>query len=604
LTFLSVSASVGESKKKNHEELMTNRFRMTLLLTILAGFAAAFSALPARAQQFSPWSAPVNLNNVVLNDGTVCPAVVNSTSPDVNDALVALSRDGLSLYLGSTRPGGLGEYDLWVSHRDRLDACWGAPVNVGPPVNTSVREGSPSLSPDGHWLFFHSKRQPGSCGNGVPIELWAAHRPDIGNDLGWEPPINLGCAIHGGLNAVKNPASGLFTDSFNPRFFDDGSGKLYLYFTRNTFPGDQPGTHIYVSTCNADIDDCNTQGLWDQGIPVTALNSPFRDGGSAIRLRDGLEMIITSARPGSLASDNLWVSTRATTQDQNWLPPEPINCDAMQGCSTWNPIGPLVNSNVFDGGPALSWDATELYFFRVRPDLFGVTGCQDPAEPPEFNNVGCRDLYVSKRTYITITDLSSSPNPSVFGQSVTFTATVSSSAESAPTGTVTFLDGATNLGSSMLASGQATFTTSSLAIGSHFISGQYNGDRISSTSSGRLTQNVGYRICPLFDQTRSAHSGATFPIKLQLCDADGDDVSSPMIVVHASSLSAVSGFSGTPDAPGNANPDNDFRFDATLGPTGGYIFNLSTGGLASGTYSLQFIAGTDPITHSVNFGVN
>jgi len=63
-------------------------------------------------------------------------------------------------------------------------------------------------------------------------------------------------------------------------------------------------------------------------------------------------------------------------------------------------------------------------------------------------------------------------------------------------------------------------------------------------------------------------------------------------------------FSGTPDTPGNANPDNNFRFDATLGPTGAYIFNLSTGGLASGTYSLQFTASSDPVTHSVNFGVN
>jgi len=108
----------------------------------------------------------------------------------------------------------------------------------------------------------------------------------------------------------------------------------------------------------------------------------------------------------------------------------------------------------------------------------------------------------------------------------------------------------------------------------------------------------------MFDQTRSVKSGATFPIKLQLCDANGNDISSPAIVVHAMSVSAVSGFSGTPDAPGNANPDNDFRFDATLGPTGGYIFNLSTGGLPSGTYSLQFTAGSDPVTHSVNFGVN
>ena len=571
--------------------------RYAVLITFVGMSSSGF---PARAQQFSPWSAPVNLNNVVLNDGTVCPAVVNSTSPDRNDTHPAVSKDGLSLYFASTRAGGFGEYDLWVSHRDSLDACWGVPVNLGSPVNTSAREFAPNISPDGHWLFFHSKRQAGSCGNGTVQELWAAHREDTSNDLGWEPPINLGCSV----NAVKNPVSGSLTDSAGPNFFDDGSGKLNLYFTRNVFPGDQQGFHIYVSTCSADITTCNTQGLWDQGIAVSALNSAFRDTRTAIR-HDGLEMFLSSGRSGSLASENLWVSTRATTQHQSWLPPEPVNCDDMAVCSVWNPEGPLVNSNAFDGSPALSWDSTELYFFVSSPALFNATGCTEGSvqEFPD-SAPACRDLYVTKRTYITKTVLSSSANPSVFGQSVAFTATVSSAADSPPTGTVTFSDGPSSLGMATLASGQAAFTTSSLVLGSHSITGQYSGDRISSASSASLTQNVEYGICPIYDQTRSVHSGATFPIKLQLCDANGNDLSSSAIIVHATSVNAVSGFSGTPDASGNANPDNDFRFDPTLGTTGGYIFNLSTGGLASGTYSLEFIAGSDPITHSVNFGVN
>lgn len=109
--------------------------------------------------------------------------------------------------------------------------------------------------------------------------------------------------------------------------------------------------------------------------------------------------------------------------------------------------------------------------------------------------------------------------------------------------------------------------------------------------------------CPLYDQTRAVHSGATFPIKFELCDANGSDISSPAIVVHATGLTTTSGFSGPADDSGNTNPDNDFRFDTTFGPAGGYIFNLSTKGLASGTYALQFTAGNDPVTHSVSFGV-
>ncbi len=607
---------------------MRTRFWIHLLMLVTASaIAAALSVPPAEAQQFSPWSPPVNLNNIP------CQPFVNSTSPDRNDTHPAISKDGLSLYFASTRQGpdsnGVIEYDLWVTHRDSLDACWGAPVNLGPPVNTSAREFAPNLSPDGHWLFFHSKRKVNSplsnpplpsCGNGMVQELWAAHRDDTTNDLGWGTPYNLGCAIHGGPNYVKvtDPVTGLSTptDSAGPNFFDNGPGTLYLYFTRNAFPTDQQGFHIYVSTCSKDIDTCNIQGLWDQGIRVDALNSQFRDTRTAIR-RDGLEMILSSGRPDSQASENLWFSPRpsVTLDQQNWAPPEPINCDNMPVCSLspWNPQGPLINSAAFDGGPALSWDGTELYFFRVNPvnannniGLVCTEGfVQEPPDPPDTGTGPvCRDLYVSKRTYLTNTALSSSADPSVLGQSVTFTATVGSAADSAPTGMVTFLDGSTSLGTGTLASGQATFTTSSLSIGSHSITGQYGGDRISNGSSGSRTQNVQYGICPMFDQTRSVKSGATFPIKLQLCDANGNDISSPAIVVHAMSVSAVSGFSGTPDAPGNANPDNDFRFDATLGPTGGYIFNLSTGGLPSGTYSLQFTAGSDPVTHSVNFGVN
>jgi hypothetical protein len=61
--------------------------------------------------------------------------------------------------------------------------------------------------------------------------------------------------------------------------------------------------------------------------------------------------------------------------------------------------------------------------------------------------------------------------------------------------------------------------------------------------------------------------------------------------------------SGLLDDTSPANPDNNFRYDATLGTTGGYIFNLSTGGLATGTYQLTFLAGADPTIHSVLFQV-
>jgi len=98
--------------------------------------------------------------------------------------------------------------------------------------------------------------------------------------------------------------------------------------------------------------------------------------------------------------------------------------------------------------------------------------------------------------------------------------------------------------------------------------------------------------------------GRTVPIKLQLCDASGANVSSSSIAVHATGLTQqATTASSVLDDTSNTNPDNDFRYDATLGGTGGYIYNLSTRHLSTGTWVLSFTAAGDPTTHTVQFDV-
>jgi hypothetical protein len=81
---------------------------------------------------------------------------------------------------------------------------------------------------------------------------------------------------------------------------------------------------------------------------------------------------------------------------------------------------------------------------------------------------------------MTTTTLMAAPNPSVLGQTVTFTATVIGDP---PTGTVTFLDGGTTLGTRTLSpGGQAMFSTSALGSGTHGITAAYSGDAINSPS--------------------------------------------------------------------------------------------------------------------------
>ena len=91
--------------------------------------------------------------------------------------------------------------------------------------------------------------------------------------------------------------------------------------------------------------------------------------------------------------------------------------------------------------------------------------------------------------YSTTTALSSSPNPSAYGQAVTFMATLTS-AGPVPTGNVRFKDGTSTIGSALLSGGVATLTKPKLAVGTHAITAQYLGDAVSAASTSPVLDQV------------------------------------------------------------------------------------------------------------------
>lgn len=110
-----------------------------------------------------------------------------------------------------------------------------------------------------------------------------------------------------------------------------------------------------------------------------------------------------------------------------------------------------------------------------------------------------------------------------------------------------------------------------------------------------------YGVCFLYDTTKAVKSGATKPIKLQICDAMGNNLSSPSLVLHAVNVVKVDNSASTAvEDAGQANPDWDFRYDANLG---GYIYNLSTGGLTSGTWQLVFTVNGSATVYVAPFDV-
>jgi hypothetical protein len=117
------------------------------------------------------------------------------------------------------------------------------------------------------------------------------------------------------------------------------------------------------------------------------------------------------------------------------------------------------------------------------------------------------------------------------------------------------------------------------------------------------TLSIFFGVCAQYDQTKSHKKGSTVPVKLNLCDAAGNNVSSAAFVVNAVNLVRIG--SGTPPFPaedsGNANPDNDFRLT-----DGSYLFNLSTksAGFQEGQWLLMFtVNGVQQSSYRVSFFV-
>jgi hypothetical protein len=110
--------------------------------------------------------------------------------------------------------------------------------------------------------------------------------------------------------------------------------------------------------------------------------------------------------------------------------------------------------------------------------------------------------------------LSSSTNPSVYGSSVTYTATLSAVGGGAtPTGTIQFMDGASNLGSAAaLTAGVATYSTTSLVVGTHPITAVYAGDsNYSGSTSSTLNQVVNKAVVTITATAATKVYGAALP---------------------------------------------------------------------------------------------
>ncbi|MEO7675000.1 MAG: hypothetical protein ABIU09_13090 [Pyrinomonadaceae bacterium] len=296
------------------------------------------------AKHFGTWSDPVSMEFTT-------PGASSDFNTAYNDGCPIQAPDGLSFYMASNRPGGLGGQDIWVARRENYGDPWGAPVNLGAPVNSAFDDFCPTPVL-GQGLFFVTARPSGtsrvstSCG-GADI-----HFTRLGRD-GWEEPRNLGCHI----NSSAGEAS--------PSYFEDDAGNSILYFSSNRTGGFEPGgsdSDIYYSV---------NFGPAQLAPGINTAQNDFRPN---VR-KDGREIVFDSDRPMGLGGFDIWTSLRSSSSDE-W----PAAANVL-----------TVNTSANETRPSLSWDGEQLVFGSNR---FGVEG---PA--PGTTNLQA-DIFVSIRPRI------------------------------------------------------------------------------------------------------------------------------------------------------------------------------------------------------------
>jgi len=109
-------------------------------------------------------------------------------TPDYWESQPSITADGHALFFVSDRPGGVGGYDIYVTYR-KPDGTWGKPQNLGRNINTPANEKSPFIHSDSQTLYFSSQGWPGLGGYDIFYSR-------LQQDGSWTKPKNIGYPIN------------------------------------------------------------------------------------------------------------------------------------------------------------------------------------------------------------------------------------------------------------------------------------------------------------------------------------------------------------------------------------------------------------------------
>ncbi|HZY79010.1 MAG TPA: hypothetical protein VFE50_05765 [Cyclobacteriaceae bacterium] len=159
----------------------------------------------------------------------------------------ALSADGRQAYISTTKGGGLGGYDIYVS--DLKGTYWGEPANVGQPVNSKENEACPSVTTENTTMYFmRCTTMNANKASGCKIMVSTRRTPAAN----WQAPTELPANI----NTGNSQAPRIMGDGESLIFSSDqmgGKGGMDLFITKKT--GTSWSKPVPLDFANSERDD-------------------------------------------------------------------------------------------------------------------------------------------------------------------------------------------------------------------------------------------------------------------------------------------------------------------------------------------------------------
>lgn len=212
------------------------------------------------------------------------PEIVEAVSTEEHSEVEPLlSPDGRQLYIMSTRPGGHGSADFWVS--DLVDGEWTEPRNLGAPFNTPYMDHCLYFAGENWDVAYWTSTRPGGFGGN---DIWMARRVD-GE---WQEAVNLGPNVNTSASEHHSLPS------------PDGRS-LYVSAVR---PDGHGGEDIYVTTRGAD-------GVWGSLVNLGPEVNSERDDRCPAFSPDHSVFYFDSEREGGYGDKDLWHVPYAAIRD-------------------------------------------------------------------------------------------------------------------------------------------------------------------------------------------------------------------------------------------------------------------------------------------------